>query len=96
MTSSVQPHKSSLRVGCAILAVPSVPLNSVGHLTVLSFIDAHVVSAYQREDYMAIGCDNGIYISKHGANCESSKILPVLVPVTDRVACSISKSFGLQ
>src|SRR5260221_11129421 len=85
MTSSGQPHKSSLRVGCTILAVSSVPLNSVGHLTIVSFIDAHVVSASQGEDYIAIGCDNGICVSKRGANCESSKILPALVPVTDPV-----------
>lgn len=73
MISSGFPHASRLGVGWTILAVPSVPLNSVGHLAVVSFINAHIVSASQGENYIAIGCNNGIYVSKRGANCESTK-----------------------
>ena len=65
-------------MGCTILAVPSVPPNSVRHFAVISFSSAHVFSASQGEDYIAIGCTSGIYVSNRGANCGSSKYLTCL------------------
>ncbi len=52
----------------------------------------------QRENYIAIGCTSGIYVSKRTERtedyCELSRLSPVLV--MNSVARSISEDLGIQ
>ena len=52
----------------------------------------------RRENYIAIGCTSGIYVSKRTERpedySESSRLSPVLV--TNLVACSISEDPGIR